>query len=69
MLRSAYKEPANVPGFAELKADAQTRVERAWKAGQVPEDDRVAGVAVGAAKKPRAKKAKVCAPEIGRAHV
>ena len=59
-LKSSYKKPSEVAGYSDLQDDERDKVQRAWDADEIPEDDQGPGEAVeGVAKKPvkRPKKA------------
>ena len=57
-MKASYSAPTDVDGFGELKSAEQDKVQRAWEAGEVPDDDKGAGEAVETAKKAPAKRKK-----------
>ena len=60
-MTSSYGEASEVDGFSDLKEGEKEKVQRAWEAGDIPEDDKGPGEPVETGKKkaaaaPRKKK-------------
>ncbi|KAI0938411.1 hypothetical protein AcV5_000102 [Taiwanofungus camphoratus] len=57
-MKASYSAPSQIEGFAELKEGEQGKVQRAWDAGAVPEEDQGVGEAVAREKKAPARRKK-----------
>ena len=57
-MKAAYGEAAKVDGFGDLHEGEKDKVERAWAAGEVPEDDKGPGEPVETGKKKAAPRKK-----------
>lgn len=57
-MKASYGAASEIDGFSGLKSAEQEKVERAWEAGEVPEDDKGVGEAIETAKKAPVKRKK-----------
>ncbi|TFY54279.1 hypothetical protein EVJ58_g8959 [Rhodofomes roseus] len=57
-MQASYSESSEIDGFNDLKPAEQEKVQRAWDAGEVPEEDQGPGEAVETAKKAAPKRKK-----------
>ncbi|KZT68398.1 zf-PARP-domain-containing protein [Daedalea quercina L-15889] len=57
-MKASYDAPSEIEGFGELKPAEQEKVQRAWDAGEVPDEDKGAGEAIDTGKKAPVKRKK-----------